>query len=463
MNLARTWALFVAVIVGPIACNYAPAQTTQPDSLVVHEWGVQVRTTGKLTWLTPIQAVVRPMAWGVKREPIADPSGRTANLFSPPGQLIGGLPSFVLRYDDDYVPKYKGSNEGCWNKPVLHFYGPEQPEVAITVGTPLGGPLAYWPKPDIQTTPRPELKQVPGGKERWDITGITGEDPVGLSWRGSLTRQAKQTPRDVKAGHWWDAVRQVPGLWLNVSGESERFLFYEATALQEPLLVGKVTADELTLENTHSAGTGTVIVIVNDGKARHFVAIPDIKSKAVAKVAKKNLLASASDAAGEKLLATCRSQWESFGLSPAEAAAIVETWRPDLLNRVGFLVAVRAPADVYERMFPLTIRPKPAQLVRVGMFFDTLPGEAARLDWLGALEPALEKLGADLGSPKYPVRVEAQQRLADLGDLVHDYLVKLKSTTPDAEVRASAEKLLDRLDKPTVIVPDVVKRGMEKK
>jgi hypothetical protein len=34
------------------------------------------------------------------------------------------------------------------------------------------------------------------------------------------------------------------------------------------------------------------------------------------------------------------------------------------------------PSDLYDKMFPLTVTPKPDKLVRVGMVFDRLKGKA---------------------------------------------------------------------------------------
>jgi hypothetical protein len=430
-RLCGELAVAVALLAPATSAGEAPGQ---PGKFVVHEWGVQVRTVGRLSYETPVP---QKGDGHIVMQNVPAPDGNARSLFAAPGELIAGLPNFVLRHAAEYKPKYHVT---AWDKPVLHFYGPEGREVSVQLLTPQGRPLAYWPKPTLVEKPR---------KDGW----LAGADLAGLSWKGQLSGQPTGKVQEVKDGHWWRTVREVPGLWFNTDSGSERFVFYEASALQEPLLIGKVGAEELTLENTHTADSGPVVVIVNDGQARHFLAVPNVATGAKVKFTKKDLLAADGDA--EKLLAACRTQWESFGMTKEEARAIVETWKPDLLNKVGFLVAARAPAETYERMFPLTITPKPDQLVRAGLFFDTLPGEEARAQWLPAVERTFEKWAGELGHNEFAVREAARRRFADMGDLARGFIEKLTRAT-DPEVRSSAERLIEELKSGTVVVPDSV-------
>jgi hypothetical protein len=63
-------------------------------------------------------------------------------------------------------------------------------------------------------------------------------------------------------------------------------------------------------------------------------------------------------------------------MTQAEAKAIVKSWEPDLLHPWQILVISRMPAELYEKMFPLTVSPKPDKLVRVGVVFDRLKGKS---------------------------------------------------------------------------------------
>lgn len=131
-------------------------------------------------------------------------------------------------------------------------------------------------------------------------------------------------------------------------------------------------------------------------------------------------------------------------MTKEEARAIVEIWKPDLLNSKGFLVISRLPSALYEKIFPLEITPKPAELVRAGVIFDTLPGEAARINWLSELGKLMSAWGKDLGSEDFDTRAKAARAFAKLGDLATPELQKL-ADSPDAETRTIAQRLLAAL------------------
>ena len=403
----------------PAAAGEAPEQ---PAKFVVHEWGVQVRS--QVVMGNPLGAWAEK---GGEKKP--------QDLLSAPGELIADLPRFVLRHEKEFTPT---TQHRAWDKPVLHFYGREGLEVSVKVLTPAGRPLAYWPRPEPVT-------------ETFWFMGSGVTDAVGMAWKGRLSAKSAGKAREIAAGHWWGTVREVPGMWFSAGADSERFIFYEASAVQEPLLAAAVDAEALTLANRHTADSGPVTVIVNDGAGRHFVTVAGVPAGKSVRLDRKEVLAAPGDA--EKLLGACRAQWQSFGMTAEEARAIVETWKPDLLGRPGFLVAARMPAEFYARMFPLEIVPKPDELVRAGAVFDTLPGQPARLGWLPALEKTLEKWAGELAAEDYATREAARSRLASVGDLAEPFLKRLAAEARDAEVGASAKALLELLKPRAMTLP----------
>lgn len=385
------------------------------EKFIVHEWGVMVRST----------VLETPSHLGMHRnEKEAQPGSPRATLAAP-DELLCQLPPFVLRHAKEFTPRAQFCE---WDKPVLHFYGSEDLDVAIRLLTPHGRPQAYWPKPKL-------LEET-----FWRMgSGVT--DAVGLEWTGKLSKTPAAQLEAPVAGHWWHTAREIPGLYFNSAGGSERFIFYEATAFQEPVLTGKVSETELELKNAAVAGSGPVLVIVNDGVRRGWSAVQDVPADGSVKLARADCF-KATDEAG--LLAACRAQWEAFGMTKEEARAIVEIWKPDLLNFKGFLVISRLPSALYEKIFPLEITPKPAELVRAGVIFDTLPGEAARINWLSELGKLMSAWGKDLGSEDFDTRAKAARAFAKLGDLATPELQKL-ADSPDAETRTIAQRLLAAL------------------
>ncbi len=405
----------------PLVASGGEGAEKAPEKFVVHEWGVYIRR----------MAIIK------SNVPWRDPKGKAKpkSLLTVPDELVAGLPAFVLRHDKEFTPKKDEFRS--WRKPVLHLYGREGLEVSVQVLTFRGRPLVYWPKPELVT------------ETFWSMgAGVT--DAVGMKWKGRLTAKRPADARKVGKSHWWSTVRAVPGKWIRTAGGSERFLFYEATAIQKPPLEGKVSAEAITLKNAQKTASGPVIVIVNDGKTRNFVAIKNVAAGATVTLARKDVLKAGGDA--KKLLAACRAQWRAFGLTGEEAAAIVETWRPDLLGKTGFLVAARVPSKTYDAIFPLKVTPKPDELVRAGVVFDTLPGEDARLNWLPAIEETMKKWAKDLASEEFKVREAARKRFSAAGDLARPFLQKLTKSSDD-EVRSSATNLLKGLEPGVVTLP----------
>jgi hypothetical protein len=403
--------LWATILVLPGALNYAEDQ----PRLVVHEWGVQVRSS--VVVLNPISLFAVPKE---------DQKPRT--VLGAPRELLDDLPAFVLRHAREYKPKVE---HRAWDKPVIHLYGAAGLEVSVQVVTSRGHPTAYYPRPELL-------------KETFWFMGSGLTEAVGMKWSGRLSLEAPAGKlADAGAGHWWGVARSVPSNYLSTAEGAERFIFYEATAVQEPTLTGSVQNDALTLRNAHATPSGKVIVILNDGAERHFLALDGVPGKSEVKVQKDELRKALGDEEG--LLAACRAQWASFGLSAEEARAVVEIWKPDLLGKRGFLVCARLPAEVYEAMFPLTVAPKPSEVVRVGVVFDDLPGEMDRLAWLPGVQAEMAKRAKDLDHENFETRRGAEAWFAKLGDLATPFLLKLREGG-STEGRDAASRLLKALE-----------------
>ncbi|HEX8912455.1 MAG TPA: hypothetical protein VF796_08850 [Humisphaera sp.] len=381
------------------------AEPEQPDRprFVVHEWGVMV--TGK--------------------------TADGAAELGPPAELTAQLPPFVLRHASAFKPKRQDHG---WDKPVLHFYGPAGTAVRVKVGTPAGVPLAYWPPPAKFDE---QWGKAITDRRAMMIYQLT--EARGMEWAGTLSAEPAKPPAAAAAGHWWGGLRDVPGMWFNAAGGSERFVFYEATARKEPVVRSTLSTDVLTLANTGRTDSGPVVVIVNDGTARRVVTVPNVPAGGKVELPKKDLPAQPTP--DDATLAAAAAQWRAFGMTSQEADAIARCWRPDLLNTPGVLVAARMPADVYAAMFPLTVEPKPDEVVRAGVVFDVLPGQDARLDWLPGIRATLDGWAKDLLAADFPTREAAARRFVRTGDLVRPYLQEL-AKSPNVELSRQGQTLL---------------------
>lgn len=388
----------------------------------VHEWGVLVRSK------VAVQEILKD---GSKNA--------TKNVLVAPKELIEGLPNFVLRYSEPPpAPIIR-----CWDKPVLHFYGADDKEVTVRVLTPQGKPTVFWPKP----------KRVEG------FSSLGRSDTLGMEWTGRLSKNDPGTAEAVDAKHWWQTAREVPSLWIKTEGGTERFIFYEATATQEPVLTAQLddVSDHLPmlrLRNSHDKAVGPILVILNDGATRRFVVVQEVEAHGSQGLARNLLLGAEAD--GEKLLAAARSQWESFGMTKEEAKAIVEVWKDDLLHHPGFLVISRMPEELYEKMFPLTVEPKPDRVIRAGVVLDSLPGDQRRIAWLPTLQEKMDAVAKDWAEEDFEKREGASTFFARLGDMAEPFLLELAKKSKDAEVRARAEALLKGLQPKKEAEPNAV-------
>jgi hypothetical protein len=397
------------------------------EPFVVHEWGVCITDSALVFDGGPGRAIPR-------------------SVLAPPRELISNLPPFVGRHEFDYHPS--ATNHG-WDKPVLHFYGGGDGEISIEIRTPHGRPLAYWPLPTL-------IEQTDTVRHERRMIASSVTDAFGMRWTGRLTDTIPTGALPpVPAGHWWQRCREIPGRYLRTSDGDERFLFYEGMSQRSPTVISALGPDKLWVTDyAVNPMESPVVVIVNDSGLLRLGTLELMRSKkddwATATLRSADLRSGGDG--DEAILSACRAQWEAFGMTPVEAQMIVEVWREDLLGRPGFLVISRmSPAD-YEAMFPLTITPKPDQLVRVGLVFDTLPTVSAtvRLSWLPRLSAEMKRWAADLAGADGPQRSAAISGLAKARDLALPVLHQLLSGT-DLRARAAALDLLGRLRLPTLI------------
>ncbi|MCW8132868.1 MAG: hypothetical protein KIS92_21150 [Planctomycetota bacterium] len=387
------------------------------EPFIVHEWGVMVRSSVLVASTNPAEMrLVRAAPEG----------GKPAALLSAPNELFSEMPAFVARHDAVYQPKAQYRD---WNKPVIHFYGKEGLAVEARIRTPKGHPIAYYPKPKLI-------------EETFWMMGSGRTDAVGMIWSGKLSKQPTGGEPKAPEGHWWNAARTIPGMYFSGEGGAERFIFWEASALQEPLVAASVAADALDLKNAHEDASGQVLVVVNDGTRRGWAVVKDVPGKGSVKVPKDEIFQAAPG--DDALLAAARAQWESFGMTREEAAAIVEIWKSDLLASRGFLVVSRMPGKVFDAIFPLEVLPKPDALVRAGVVFDAVPGEAERIGWLPELKKDMAAWSKQLEDENFEVRDRAVRAFAQVGDLAAPVLEAL-AKSEDPNVSTPAKRLLANL------------------
>lgn len=412
MGSRRRIAVAILAVLGGVMLT-SGADAPRPE-LVVHEWGVMIR--------------------------------RTRSQLAPPDALIASLPEFVLRHDEHYKPAvngFYGNGIQVWTKPVVHFYGREGQTIDLSIGTPKGRPLVYWPEPEILT---------PGGTRTYssrgsDINIYRGgyaypQQVQGMHWQGKLTAAPPPSVPRVRSGHWWNQAREVPSMYIKTDKGSERFVFYEGTAESQPSVTAAFSKDTVTLVNSDKQDSSPVVLIVADRDVYYAHYIESLPANKITYLSKSEICDAPIEP--DDLLALCRRQWEACGMTAAEAKAIVEIWKEDLLRPVGCLLISRIPGTTYDAIFPLEMKPAPTELVRVGMVFDLVDDSPDRVLWLPHTQKHLQEQAALLDSEDFHVRQQAFNEIAahlDLGESVAKSLVGHK----DPEVDWRAKALLHRI------------------
>jgi hypothetical protein len=233
----------------------------------------------------------------------------------------------------------------------------------------------------------------PPHRERWqgDIAG------VGVRWQSLVVTPARQTwmsppevPGDPKYA-WWSGLREVPSSWIWNRDESERFIYYDGpTDAPAPVVVSRngsrlqFTIARIPpvwyLDNTNGRQirrarpddwfTGMIQTQAVTGRGGLFVELQNQVMR-FAKVAvptgtrslEMNLtLGNESDAAA--------ALWELLsarGLSAAEATGLIDAWRAQFFRTPGARFVMLMSSADYDLLCPIQVRPKPTQLVRVGL------------------------------------------------------------------------------------------------
>jgi hypothetical protein len=134
------------------------------------------------------------------------------------------------------------------------------------------------------------------------------------------------------------------------------------------------------------------------------------------------------------------AQLKKTGLFADEAGSLVALWEKDLLQAEGLTLFYRFPQEEYDRQLPLTLTPRPEQLLRVGLAVHPHcePDFAERV----------ARLVRDLGSEEFTTRERAEAQLRALGRAAYGQLSRQSKSVKNPEARLRLSRLLKRLESP---------------
>jgi hypothetical protein len=365
----------------------------QSHGLIAHEWGTFTSVQGAdgvlLDW-RPLESSKLPKFVYDWRHPgmnrfVASPFGGGANL------------SKVVLLTHQRM-----------ETPVIYFYSEQKQTVDVSVDFPQGLITEWYPQVDRigpSAVPVPpavatldawahKIGLKPGFtfasliKDQFIKESRAGWAHVEVLPAGDHRDFAAQLPLDSSGSHYF-AARDTDAAYLRITSaaatnpapELEKFIFYRGVGnFQTPLTVTMNAAGAVTLDNTGQEPLAQLFVLTLENGAGNFIKLDQLSPGEKQSVAldwpqpsspdtrhstlgTKSLLplAQLSDRLGKQMAESL----VSVGLYPREATAMVNTWKDSWFAEDGLRVLYVLPRAWTDRTLPMTLNPKPSELVRV--------------------------------------------------------------------------------------------------
>jgi hypothetical protein len=315
----------------PCACPVAAAVPTPAPPLIAHEWG---------TFTTEIGDDGTPQIWsGPSRDP---------------------LPNFV--HQNWRVPGGKGGSHAIgtvrMETPVIYFYTPEPQTVSVKVWFPRGVITEWYPQTQ-------EMVKLPN-KESNHHEHYAANTASWLNVRVNPKSSSPSPAFDTEAPdnpyyHARDTSSAMLTQQLAGKDETEKFLFYRGIGSFELPLSVRATSHGIRIRSRATGRTPETIaggfLFERRGDRIGFRRIGRIGHETT-------LLRPELRGDFHELCAAIEQLLVEQGLYKREARAMVETWRETWFEE-GLRVLYLVPRDFTDQVLPLSVSPRPIELVRV--------------------------------------------------------------------------------------------------
>lgn len=275
--------------------------------------------------------------------------------------------------------------------PVIYFYSQDELSVDVSVRFPKGLITEWYPQArqvGPSTVPvRPTIAKLDtvshkvGVPQRFTFASLFSSASAKdsrIHWANVKVLPTQQhadaaslVPTEKSGSHYF-AARETDAELLRVSTpgqtngpEYEKFLFYRGVGNFSTPLCVKMQADEtLTLANLGSAPlTHLFLLEVRDGQGR-FLKVDRLAATGSHEVQLRGVMEPLTQLT-RKLAAEMTSALTAEGLFQREATAMVNTWKDSWFAEEGLRVLYVLPRAWTDDTLPITLRPAPAELVRV--------------------------------------------------------------------------------------------------
>jgi hypothetical protein len=358
------------------------------------------------------------------------------------------LPAFVHARSRNELRLRTSNLKG--ETPVVYFYNDRPVRVRLEVGFPGGVWTQWYPQADfvgpslVQTG---SLLRARNGRIGWSVDVVPP----------SLANPAlPSTPTDAL----WNFARDVDAAYVATTDstrqgnpkEWERFLFYRGLGeakLPLDLGVGQASgqasgqaggqasgqAPGLSCRSDLVEGLRDIYVLRVENNTGAYRYLPSLRcGAAIAQLTPTMDAAQPIDRFADVVADDLAARLVANGLYAKEARAMVNTWRTSYFKTDGIRVLFVLPQSWTDRFIPMTIDPKPDELVRVMV---------GRIELLTPeRERAAEQAISQLASPDSNVRERAFATLRDEGRYVEPIVRRTMNSTSDERVRQLCRRLL---------------------
>jgi hypothetical protein len=293
--------------------------------------------------------------------------------------------------------------------PVLYFYSDNEMDVSVKVDFPKGKITEWYPQArDVGTSiDWGRLRVMPGA--------------------------AFNLPVEYKESHYYPA-RETDSAPVQVCAtngklvQQEKFLFYRGVGTFDLPVSVKLEGNSVALKNLGKDEIAHVIVFENRGGKIGYRLSKGLTAEVTQ--ARPEL-----DKSIDSLVRELKQILVAAGLFEKEADAMIKTWRDNWFE-AGLRVFYILPRRTTDAVLPVTIEPRPTELVRV------LVGRTELIT--PEMEKSVQRQANLLRAPSAKVREDAAREIRKYGRFSEPILKRILETEKDSSIRHRIQQLIDQ-------------------
>jgi len=325
---------------------------------------------------------------------------------------LARLPDFVSR-----SPLSKaGYSTVRMETPVIYFYPEKEMEVSIEVAFSGGNVTETFPHGSGGGAIHVPMAGTEPPKTRWKGTLHPPTDKVALAEIPAIPDSKDPEPygaaREVPEAWIFESdLKEIPGLQVQPHfPQMEKFIFYRGAGNAYIPMSAAMEGDDVTVTNSGGEAIPFAVALRVRGAKAAWISLPQIPGRPVNGQPAMNQsridfpkAERPLDEVESELAAEWKRTLAADGLTPAEASAMVETWRKTWFRESGDRILTLVPRNVTDAMLPLKITPAPEKTTRVFV---------ARIEMLS---PDREEQLISLMNPTKAVDAKDFEKLSGLG------------------------------------------------